>query len=136
MIGFDGQSEQEVLKAVQDIDDWVSKGLDKQFSGVAAGNTDLRNDALFKLWFEQKIDPGATPPGNPNWLLGLEFVEGGGDEVRHYMRVSGVVGHGVTWKQFASELALKYTEKAWALAGQPMPALSPQRPMGGTNASS
>jgi len=122
-LGFDGQAEADVMKAVKEIDDWVSAGLDKQFSGVAAGNAEVRNEQLFKLWFEQQIDPSATPPGNPNWLIGLEFVEGGGDEVRHYMRVLGVTGNGVTWKQFASELALKYTKLAWQMAGQPMPQL-------------
>ena len=105
---------QEFLDALREYDQQFCKGFLAQFDRVQLG-FQRPPDIVFKVWFEQRCME------NPNWLLAgiathnIEGTDTFADDVRRYMKVSGVTGEGVTWQDFARSLAVKYAiEKAAA----------------------
>lgn len=102
----------EFIKRVKEYSDEYTKRFLEQNQGTPYGYVDPP-DPLFKLWFEQRAEE------NPNWLLALPYADGADADVKRYMRVTGVRGNGVDWRQFAAALAERYWREQQAVTAPP-----------------
>ncbi len=66
--------------------------IDENVRGSYPGTRDIRGDAQFKLWFLTMLrDYG------PNWVLALDYVEGGKEVLERWNRiVAAEVGNATT----------------------------------------
>ena len=59
--------------------------IDEAVKGYFPGTRDIRGDAEFRAWFLTMLrDYG------PDWVVALDFVEGGRDVLKRWNRIAGV----------------------------------------------
>ena len=83
----------EVLDAVKEKYEALSKALDEQVSDRGPGMRPITNEE-HRIWFENMVRGHQDPAtgelhGGPLWLMALPYVEGGPREYKRYLATIG-----------------------------------------------
>lgn len=94
------KQEQAFIDRIKQLDTAFVADWKIRHKGVPLGfsNPDAQ---LFRAMFEKLANE------NPNWVLALRHCEGGQQEVRRYMQVTGMTGEGLDWREFAVRFAVR-----------------------------
>lgn len=74
---------------IEERSDLMAKKFREQFEGMGPGMKDTRGDREFMAWFLFMISQYG-----PDWARALEFVDGGKDLLRRFIRLKDAMGVG------------------------------------------